>query len=66
MAMDTTRPLIAVLDDELQFWARPFRELRAPIICNIRSNPFERDDYEGPRAMKYLDLHADIMRLRLT
>ncbi|HUO34141.1 MAG TPA: arylsulfatase [Candidatus Acidoferrum sp.] len=28
-------------------WQEPFVELRAPLIANLRSDPFERGDYEG-------------------
>jgi arylsulfatase A-like enzyme len=28
-------------------WQKPFEELRAPLITNLRSDPFERAEYEG-------------------
>jgi arylsulfatase A-like enzyme len=28
-------------------WIQPFEELRAPMLCNLRSDPFERAEYEG-------------------
>jgi arylsulfatase len=31
----------------LQVWQEPFEELRAPMIANLRSDPFERAEYEG-------------------
>ncbi len=31
----------------LQVWMEPFQELRAPLIENLRSDPFERAEYEG-------------------
>jgi len=31
----------------LDVWREPFVELRAPLIANLRSDPFERGDYEG-------------------
>src|SRR5262249_10392604 len=31
----------------LHVWMKPFEELRAPLIGNLRSDPFERAEYEG-------------------
>ena len=31
----------------LQVWMQPFTPLRAPLIENLRSDPFERAEYEG-------------------
>ena len=31
----------------MQVWTHPFEELRAPLIENLRSDPFERAEYEG-------------------
>ncbi|HEX6851398.1 MAG TPA: arylsulfatase [Candidatus Polarisedimenticolaceae bacterium] len=31
----------------LHVWMEPFVKLRAPMICNLRSDPFERAEYEG-------------------
>jgi arylsulfatase len=31
----------------LDVWRQPFEELRAPMLCNLRSDPFERAEYEG-------------------
>jgi arylsulfatase A-like enzyme len=31
----------------LDVWREPFVELRAPLIANLRSDPFERGNYEG-------------------
>ena len=31
----------------MEVWVRPFEELRAPLIENLRSDPFERAEYEG-------------------
>jgi arylsulfatase len=28
-------------------WSKPFEELRAPMIANLRTDPFERAEYEG-------------------
>jgi arylsulfatase len=28
-------------------WQQPFEELRAPMLSNLRSDPFERAEYEG-------------------
>jgi arylsulfatase A-like enzyme len=28
-------------------WIQPFEELRAPMLCNLRADPFERAEYEG-------------------
>lgn len=35
----------------LNVWINPFTELRAPLICNLRMDPFERAEYE--EAMGY-------------
>lgn len=31
----------------LHVWTHPFEELRAPLLCNLRMDPFERAEYEG-------------------
>ena len=31
----------------LHVWSEPFEQLRAPMLCNLRSDPFERAEYEG-------------------
>jgi arylsulfatase len=31
----------------LHVWIEPFEKLRAPLITNLRSDPFERAEYEG-------------------
>jgi arylsulfatase A-like enzyme len=31
----------------LAVWQEPFEELRAPLVANLRSDPFERAEYEG-------------------
>jgi arylsulfatase A-like enzyme len=31
----------------LHVWMEPFQELRAPLLTNLRSDPFERAEYEG-------------------
>ena len=31
----------------LDVWQEPFQELRAPLLANLRSDPFERGEYEG-------------------
>jgi arylsulfatase A-like enzyme len=31
----------------LHVWQQPFEELRAPLLCNLRTDPFERAEYEG-------------------
>jgi arylsulfatase A-like enzyme len=31
----------------LHVWQEPFQPLRAPLIANLRSDPFERGEYEG-------------------
>jgi len=31
----------------LHVWIEPFEELRAPLLTNLRSDPFERAEYEG-------------------
>ncbi|MFM0413120.1 arylsulfatase [Paraburkholderia aromaticivorans] len=31
----------------LAVWQQPFEELRAPMLANLRSDPFERAEYEG-------------------
>jgi arylsulfatase len=31
----------------LDVWRQPFEELRAPMLCNLRTDPFERAEYEG-------------------
>jgi len=31
----------------LDVWRRPFTELRAPLICNLRMDPLERAEYDG-------------------
>jgi arylsulfatase len=28
-------------------WQAPFEKLRAPLLCNLRADPFERAEYEG-------------------
>ena len=42
----------------LHVWIEPFVELRAPLIVNLRSDPFERAEYEG---MDYGHWFADHM-----
>jgi len=42
----------------MEVWQRPFEELRAPMLCNLRSDPFERAEYEG---MDYNHWYADHM-----
>src|SRR5215472_400081 len=47
---DTTSGKITFLKQDahsLDVWQEPFVELRAPLIANLRSDPFERVDYEG-------------------
>ncbi|HRI19508.1 MAG TPA: arylsulfatase [Panacibacter sp.] len=34
-------------EEGLDVWTHPFTELRAPLLCNLRSDPFERAEYEG-------------------
>ena len=31
----------------MHVWVRPFEELRAPMLTNLRMDPFERAEYEG-------------------
>ena len=31
----------------LHVWQKPFEQLRAPLLGNLRSDPFERAEYEG-------------------
>jgi arylsulfatase len=31
----------------LHVWLQPFEQLRAPLLCNLRMDPFERAEYEG-------------------
>ena len=31
----------------IHVWTTPFEELRAPMLCNLRSDPFERAEYES-------------------
>jgi arylsulfatase len=31
----------------LHVWQKPFEALRAPMLCNLRTDPFERAEYEG-------------------
>ena len=31
----------------LHVWQQPFEQLRAPLLCNLRMDPFERAEYEG-------------------
>jgi arylsulfatase len=31
----------------LHVWQQPFEQLRAPLLCNLRIDPFERAEYEG-------------------
>jgi arylsulfatase A-like enzyme len=31
----------------LHVWLEPFEALRAPLLCNLRTDPFERAEYEG-------------------
>jgi arylsulfatase len=31
----------------MQVWMQPFEELRAPLVGNLRTDPFERAEYEG-------------------
>jgi arylsulfatase A-like enzyme len=40
----------------LHVWQEPFEELRAPLICNLRTDPFERAEYE---AMEYGRWYVD-------
>jgi arylsulfatase A-like enzyme len=43
----------------LKVWQNPFTELRAPKICNLRMDPFERADYEN--AMGYQQWYMERM-----
>ena len=31
----------------MRVWLEPFESLRAPLLCNLRMDPFERAEYEG-------------------
>lgn len=42
----------------LHVWIEPFEKLRAPILCNLRTDPFERAEYEG---FGYNQWYADRM-----
>lgn len=42
----------------LHVWMEPFEELRAPLLCNLRTDPFERAEYE---AMDYGHWFVDHM-----
>jgi hypothetical protein len=41
-------------------WIQPFEELRAPMLCNLRADPFERAEYEG---LGYRQWYAERMFL---
>ncbi|MFO0962166.1 MAG: arylsulfatase [Phycisphaerales bacterium] len=45
----------------LRVWQRPFVELRAPLITNLRTDPFERAEHEN--AMGYQQWYMDRMFL---
>jgi arylsulfatase len=42
----------------LQVWQEPFMPLRAPLIANLRSDPFERGEYEGMDYGRWFVDHA--------
>jgi len=45
----------------LAVWREPFAELRAPLIANLRSDPFERGDYEGIDYGRWFIDHAFVL-----
>lgn len=45
----------------LDVWREPFIELRAPLIANLRSDPFERGEYEGIDYGRWFIDHAFVL-----
>jgi arylsulfatase len=45
----------------LQVWQQPFVALRAPLIANLRSDPFERGEYEGMDYGRWFVDHAFVL-----
>jgi arylsulfatase A-like enzyme len=45
----------------MEVWQRPFEELRAPLIENLRTDPFERAEYEGMDYNHWYFDHAFIL-----
>jgi len=45
----------------LAVWQEPFEELRAPMIANLRSDPFERAEYEGMDYGRWFVDHAYVI-----
>ncbi|HME73157.1 MAG TPA: arylsulfatase [Myxococcota bacterium] len=45
----------------LAVWQEPFEELRAPLIANLRSDPFERAEYEGMDYGRWFVDHAYVI-----
>ncbi len=42
----------------MHVWMKPFEELRMPLMCNLRSDPFERAEYEGMDYERWMLSHA--------
>ena len=45
----------------LAVWSTPFLPLRAPMICNLRSDPLERAEYEGMDYNRFFVEHAFVI-----
>jgi arylsulfatase len=45
----------------LDVWREPFVQLRAPLIANLRSDPFERGEYEGIDYGRWFIDHAFVL-----
>jgi arylsulfatase A-like enzyme len=45
----------------LHVWQKPFEELRAPMLANLRSDPFERAEYEGYGYNQWFAEHMFVM-----
>ena len=42
----------------LEVWMQPFMTLRAPMLFNLRSDPFEREEFEAGNYVKWFVEHA--------
>ena len=45
----------------LEVWIKPFIPLRAPKLFNLRSDPFERSEYEAGDYVKWFVEHAFVL-----
>lgn len=47
--------------ESLRVWMDPFQQLRAPLVGNLRSDPFERAEYEGIDYGRWFIEHAFVI-----